>query len=153
MNGEEKFNNFIENIDNWIKSHGVIDIEPNDNVAKTLNLKQQDMQRLSSNQCMELAYELYAYAEYLDSILRKQKIAFDWAEDSIWYIISDKMNNYGDKYAKWQQKYFSAIKENPLAADIIKVKNTASARIKMLESKVESVRKMSDILYNLSKRK
>lgn len=153
MNGEEKFNNFIDNINNWIKSHGVIDIEPNDNVAQTLNLKQHDIQRLSSNQCMELAYELYAYAEYLDSILRKQKVAFDWAEDSIWYIIADKMNNYGDKYAKWQQKYFSAIKENPLAADIIKVRNTASARIKMIESRVESVRKMSDILYNLSKRK
>lgn len=153
MNGEERFNNFIDNINNWISSNGIIQIKPNDDAINILNMNRSEISRLTSSQCMEFAYELYAYAEYLDSLLSKQKIAFDWAEDSIWYIISDKMNNYGDKYSKWQQKYFSAVKENPLTADIIKVKNTASARIKLLEGKIESIKKMSDILYNLAKRK
>ena len=32
------------------------------------------------------------------------------------------MSQYGDKYTKWQEKYYSAIKENPLASEIFKIK-------------------------------
>ena len=68
-------------------------------------------------------------------------------------IISSSMNQYGDKYTKWQEKFFSAVKENPLATDILKIKNHAEARIKIINGKADRVQSMADILINLSKRR
>jgi len=153
MNGEEKYNLFIANVDNWIKNRGIAEIEINPDIETALNMRQSDLRALSHNQCLELAYELYAYSEYLDSILAKEQITLNWAEDSIWYIISDKMEQYGTKYTKWQEKYFRSIKENPLASEIIKVKNNAQARVRVLENKINTVKRLSEILTSLSKRK
>lgn len=153
MSGEERYNVFIANLESWISASGIAKIECNPEVEKTLNMRQSDLRQLSHNECLELSYELYAYSEYLDSILAQQQTVLNWADDSIWYIISDKVDQYGTKYTKWQEKYFRAVKENPLASEIIKVKNTASARVKVLENKINTVKRLSDILFSLSKRK
>jgi hypothetical protein len=153
MNGEERFDHFISTIENWIKSVGIIEVKKDDEVENILNLGIDQIKSLDYNECCTYSYKLSVYAEYIDSLLSKQKIAMDWADDGIWYIISDKINNYGDKYTKWQEKYFRSIKENPLASQILKVKNSASARIKALEDKSQNIKKLSDILLTLSKRK
>lgn len=153
MSGEEKYNQFLENIENWIKSSAILDIAPNEDVIQSLNMNRKELSNLSHDECLEIAYELYAYSEYLHGLLAKEKIALQWAEDSIWYIISDKMDQYGGKFTKWQEKYFRCVKENPLASQIIKVKNNALARVEVLTAKVESVKRLSDILYSLSKRR
>jgi hypothetical protein len=68
-------------------------------------------------------------------------------------VIADKIDQYGDKYTKWQEKYFKAVKENPLATQIVKVKTYSSARIKVLQNKISTIKKMSEILSRLAKRK
>ncbi len=153
MSGEEKYNQFLENIENWIKSNAILDIAPNEDVIESLNMNRKQLSSLSHDECLEISYELYAYSEYLHGLLAKEKIALRWADDSIWYIVSDKLDQYGGKYAKWQEKYFRCVKENPLASQIIKVKNNAIARVEVLSNKVESVKRLSDILFNLSKRR
>lgn len=153
MNGEERFDLFKSTIEDWINLHAIQTVKPNPAIDEILNLDRDSLKRLTHNQCLEYAYELYAYSEYLDSLLCKEQIAFDWADDSIWYVIADKIDQYGDKYTKWQEKYFKAIKENPLATQIIKVKTVSSARIKVLQNKIVTIKKMSDILSSLAKRK
>lgn len=153
MNGEERYNSFIACIDEWIKSSAIIDIKPREDVEKALNMNSSNFSSLDYNDCMSLSYELNCYCQYIDTLLAKQKVCLDWAEDSIWYIISDRLDQYGDKYTKWNEKYFRAVKENPLASQILKIKNTASARIKILEVKSENIKRTIDILLNLSKRK
>ena len=66
---------------------------------------------------------------------------------------STVMQNYGTQYTKWQEKYFSAIKENPMASEILKVKNHAEARVKILNGKADRIQSMAQILNNLSKRR
>lgn len=153
MNGEEKFDLFKSSIEDWINVHGIKPIKLNPTIEYVLNLTVEELRKLTHNQCLEYAYELYAYSEYLDSLLCKEQIAFDWADDSIWYVIADKIDQYGDKYTKWQEKYFKAVKENPLATQIIKIKNVSSARIKILQNKIITIKKMSEILSSLAKRK
>jgi len=63
------------------------------------------------------------------------------------------MNQYGGQYSKWQEKYFSAVRENPLAAEILKIKNHAEARVRTLEGKNNRVIKMAEILTNMARRK
>ena len=115
MNGEEKYNEFVKSIEEWTKTSGVIDIKPNPKVEDALGLTRDDILSLTNEECNALAFELVCYADYLDTVSAKQKAAYDWADDSIWYIIADKIDQYGDKYTKWQEKYYRAVKENPLA--------------------------------------
>lgn len=153
MNGEERFNKFVEDIENWIQGVGRLKIERNEEVEKYLNLDIAQLKRLSSEECNIGAYCLTAYAEYLQNVLAKEKMALEWADDGIWYIISDKLNNYGGQYAKWQEKYYSAIKENPIAKEMTRVKINAQARITSVEHSIENTKKLSEILLNLSRRR
>ena len=63
------------------------------------------------------------------------------------------MENYGGDYTKWQIKYYAAIAENPLASEILKVKNHASARVGALEGKSKRISKMAETLTNLARKK
>lgn len=153
MTGEEKLNEFLEAIETWKSSKQLPPAEPNDHVQKILSLRSEEIQQLRAEECASHAYELYAYAEYLEAARTKEKIVLDWAENSIWYIIADRMSQYGDKFTKWQEKYYSAIKENPLASEILKIKNHAEARTKTLEGTPNRIQRMAEILNNLSRRR
>ena len=153
MTGEEKLNEFLEAIETWKLSKQLPPVGENDNINRLINLRSEDIRKLRTEECAFHAYELYAYAEYLEAVSTKEKIVLDWAENSIWYIVSDRISQYGDKYTKWQEKYYSAVKENPLASEILKIKNHAEARTKTLEGTANRIQRMAEILNNLSKRR
>ena len=153
MSGEQKLNEFMEAVDSWIASKTLAKADPPENINAILNFRSEDLKRLSSQDCICYSYELYTYAEYIETVKAKENVILEWAESSIWYIISTVIQNYGDKFAKWQQKYYSAIKENPTASDILKIKNHAEARVTTLDGKSERIQKMADILTNLSRRR
>lgn len=153
MNGEERYNKFVEDIDKWVKSVGIVEIRANEEVEELLQTNPSDLNRMTHDQLQIGAYNLICYAEYLQNVIAKQKIAVEWADESIWYVIADKLNNYGGKYAKWQEKYYNAIKENPLTSQLLKIKFNAESRIKTVEHSIETVKKLSDILLNLARRK
>ena len=153
MSGEERLNEFILTINNWVELKGLPEIQLRPEIEETLNLSKKELSKLTSKEYLEIAYELYAYAQYLESVLAKEKITLDWAESSLLYIISDKLSQYGTQYTKWDEKYNASIKENPLASQILKVKVHAAAKVQILEAKIPTTKKMSDVLYSLSQRR
>lgn len=153
MSGEQKLNEFLEAVESWISSKTLAKAEPPENINKILNFNFDDLKRLTSQECLCYSYELYTYAEYVETVKSKENVILDWADSSIWYIISTVMNNYGSKYTKWHEKYYAAIKENPLATEILKIKNHAEARVKMLTGKSQTAHKMAETLNNLGRRK
>jgi len=153
MSGEEKLNEFLEAIDAWVESKHVHISKAQEESPVALDFNKQSLSRLTGDDCSCYAYELYAYAEYIESLRTKENAVLEWADSSIWYIISTAMQNYGTQYTKWQEKYYSAIKENPLAAEILKVKNHAEARVKILSGKADRIQQMANILTNLSRRR
>ena len=153
MSGEERLNEFINAVEDWKSSKSIATVKENEEIEIILNLKTEDIKSLSSEVQASYAYELYAYSEYIETQKAKESIILEWAESSIWYIISTVMNIYGSQYTKWQEKYYSAIRENPLASEILKVKNHAEARVKILSGKADRVQSMANILTNLSRRR
>ena len=153
MSGEQKLNEFMEAVEAWKSSKNIAPIKENEEIEIILNLKTQDIKSLSGEDRASYAYELYAYAEYIETQKVKESIVLDWAESSIWYIISKTINQYGDKYTKWQEKYYSAVRENPLASEILKIKNHAEARVKTLDGKADRIQSMAQILNSLSRRR
>ena len=153
MSGEQKLNEFMEAVEAWKSSKSIAPIKENEEIEIILKIKTQDIKSLSGEDRASYAYELYAYAEYIETQKVKEGIVLDWAESSIWYIISKTINQYGDKYTKWQEKYYSAVRENPLASEILKIKNHAEARVKTLDGKADRIQSMAQILNSLSKRR
>ena len=153
MSGEQKLNEFMEAVDSWIASKTLAKAEPPQNINTILNFSSDELKRLTSQDCICHSYELYAYAEYVETVKAKENVILEWAESSIWYIISTAISQYGDKYTKWQEKYYSCVKENPMASQILKIKNHAEARVKMLNGKSQTAHRMAELLNNLSKRR
>jgi hypothetical protein len=63
------------------------------------------------------------------------------------------MENYGGQYAKWEVRYFSAIKENPLASELNRLKTSAESRITRISGKIDIVKKMASVLQDLGRRR
>jgi hypothetical protein len=153
MSGEEKLAEFLQAIDNWISSKYLVRVKPSPEIEEVLNASYEEINGWSSEKCSIKAFQLYAYAEYLETEKSKEKNILDWAESSIWFIIGSVLNQYGTQYAKWQEKYYSAVKENPLASDILKIKNHSEARVRTLEGKNGIIIKMAETLNNLARRR
>lgn len=153
MSGEGKLNEFLSKVEDWITISNIDITKENSTAGIILNTSEIELRALSAEECLEKAYALYSHADYLQSVYNKQRIILDWADDSIWYIISPIVNQYGDKYTKWQEKYWNAVRENPLASEIIKIKTHTHARLSSLIEKADNAKRMGDILQNLSKRR
>ena len=153
MSGEKKLNKFLEAMDSWLACKSLPLVDDNPQIKMILNMNSEEIRGLSSEECASYAYELYAYSEYVEGVRTKEKIVLDWADASIWYIISPVIQNYGGKFAKWQEKYYSAVQENPMANDLLTIKIHAEARITTLDGKSDRIQKMADILTNLSRRR
>jgi hypothetical protein len=153
MSGEEKLNEFLEAVDDWLGCKHLAKVEAPDDVYEILNARSEDINTWSYEKCNTSAYRLYAYTEYIESELAKEKNILHWSDSSIWFIISPKLNQYGGQYSKWQEKYFAAVEENPLAKQILVIKNHAEARVRSLEGKSNRIIKMAETLNNLARRK
>jgi hypothetical protein len=151
MSGQKKLDEFLDAIEEWTSCKNLPSIEPTEGIDDILNMNSADLNSLSSKECLGYAYELYGYSEYLESVKAKEKIVLEWANSSIWYIISQSLDSYGTSYTKWEQKYYSAVKENPLASEILKIKKHAEARVSILDGKSSKIQKMADTLNNLSR--
>ena len=136
MSGEERLQEFKQAIEDWKTSKHLKEVKApkeDSRISGLLNMDSDKMRSLTSAECLMYAYELYAYAEYVETVKVKEKNILEWADSSIWYIIGGVLDQYGGQYAKWQQRYYAAIKENPLADEILVIKKHAEARVRTLE--------------------
>tara|TARA_A100001515_G_scaffold129363_1_gene116028 strand:+ start:308 stop:769 length:462 start_codon:yes stop_codon:yes gene_type:complete len=153
LNGQQKLEEFLQAVEDWKSSKYLVEVEPPEDAEKALNADFEVIKSWSAETCNMYAFKLYAYAEYIETAKAKEKNILEWAESSVWFIIGSTMNQYGGQYSKWQEKYYSAIKENPLASEILKIKNHAEARVRTLEGKNNIIIKMAEILTNMARRK
>jgi len=153
MSGEEKLAEFLQAIEDWRTSKYLVEVEPPQEITQILNASSGDMKQWNHEECNIAAFKLYAYAEYIETQNVKEKNILEWADSSIWFIIGGVMNQYGGQYAKWQEKYYGACRENPLASEILKIKGHAEARVRTLDGKHARIMKMADVLNNLARRK
>ena len=153
LNNEQKAVEFLQKIDDWIEDRNVDLVRKNDDVERILNMRSDTINSLTPAEILSYSFILFSHAEYLQSLYNKEKSIVDFCGDSIWFIIGNKMDNYGGQYAKWEVRYFSAIKENPLASELNRLKLTAEARANRLKDKSEIVRRMGTVFQDLGKRR
>lgn len=151
--GQEKLEKFLQAVDDWTKSKYLVEVKSPEDIELILNASSEDIKSWNHETCSIAAFKLYAYAEYVETQKVKEKNILEWSDASIWFIISGVLDQYGGQYAKWQQKYYDACRENPTAGEILKVKGHAEARVRTLEGKHSRIIKMAEILTNIARRK
>ena len=153
LTNEQKVNEFLQKVDDWIEDRNIDLAEKNEEVAEIMSMKSDDIRSLSQEKALSFSFVLFSHAEYLQNLHNKEKTVVEFCSDSIWFIVADKMDNYGGQYAKWEMRYYSAIKENPLAAELNRLKLTAEARINRLSGKIAAVKKMASVLHDIGKKR
>ena len=145
---------FLSKIDNWINSNDLnIKRDNHEECEDILNMSTEDLESEDSESLMCKAYVLYGYADHIASCLNREKVISDYAEQSISYIISPIVNNYGDQFTKWEVKYNSAIRENPLAKSLNQLRGHCAARLTMLQNKSDHIKRMADMIFEISRRR
>ncbi len=154
MNQDEEVQNFLDRIDSWINDNKLnIKRINHDLCEEILNLSYDELKDLNAEELLAKSYILSGYSDYINETYNKEKSINEYANLSINYIIAPFIDNYGDNFVKYEKKYNLAIKENPLASKLFKLKNESAIRIQMLENKALNMKRMSDIILELSKRK
>ncbi len=153
MTNEQKAIEFLQKVDDWVEDRNADLVKKNEDVESILNLSSDDINNMDITLALSNSFILFAHAEYLQSLYNKEKTVLDFCNNSIWYIVADKMENYGGQYAKWEVRYFSAIKENPLASELNRLKTSAESRITRVSGKIDIVKKMATVLQDLGRRR
>lgn len=154
QSADETIQLFFNKIDQWVNNIGINKKRLNyEECEEILNLSVSDLDEESQDSLLKKAYILYGYADALSGEYNHQKMIFDYADQSILYIVSPVLNNYGDQYTKFDIKYNLAIRENPLAKKLNLLKNNAAARLNVINDKASHIKKMADIMIEISRRK
>ena len=145
---------FINRVDLWI-SENKLDISRinHDKCEELLNLSYDELKTLSAIDLLAGSYVLAGYSDFINKEHSKLKAIVDYSINSINYIVAPVIDNYGDNFVKYEKKYNMAIRENPLANKLNDLKNMAGLKLQSLENKALNIKRMSDIMSELSRRK
>lgn len=152
---DEKCAKFHKNIDDWINSNNLdygLNCTLDDAIAvgKIMHFKEEDVKSMSALECQAAIFTLNKYMTYMNAIVAREKAVKQWAEQGIWYIITGQQH---DKYAKWEEKYHSAIRGHKSGLKLLMLKTTADARILSCESQVKGFENAMKVLENVSRSK
>jgi hypothetical protein len=87
---------------------------------------------------------------HVKSIIAREKAVKAWAEQGIWYIVTGVSH---DKYAKWEEKYHSAIRNHKSGLKLQMLKTTAEARILAGEATIGSIETAMKVFENMGRNK
>ena len=146
----DKLDEFMANLDNYMSD--VVQVEPNAEVEKILNLTGFELKSLTSEECCEKAYVLYSYCGFLQKRHNAEVARLKWCEGFINHTVASRSNNF-DKFTKWEVKVNHVIKEDDFVQKVWRVKRVAEGRVTLLFDTVRDVRRQADTLLELSRRK
>ena len=99
MNGKQKFStdeldSFVKSIDSYIIGVDVQRIQINPEVEAVLNLTGIELKTLSSEDCCEKAYCLYAYCNYVQSVFNRHQVKLYWCDSQINRMVAKQADSF-----------------------------------------------------------
>ena len=151
---EEKINNFHQNNENRIREskvdYGTDFGDKSNESKKILDLSKEELKSMTFADYQASIYLLNQYLMHLKTIIAREKAVKAWAEQGIWYIVTGVSH---DKYAKWEEKYHSAIRNHKSGLKLQMLKTTSEARILAGEAAIGSVEMAMKVLENMGRNK
>jgi len=152
---DEKYAKFHKNIEDWIQGNRIdyglnCTLDDAIKVGKIMHLQEEDIKKMSSLDCQAAIFTLNKYMTYTSLIVAREKAAKQWAEQGIWYIVTGQKH---DKFAKWEEKYHSALRNHKSGLKLLMLKTTADARILAGEAQIKGFEHAMKVLENIARSK
>ena len=153
MNGKNSLplvpdgSHLIENLNDYIEQKAIEVTEINYEVKDTLNLTEKQLRELTEEECLEKAFCLIGYCDYIHILHRQNQIKLDWCNGYLALMVSE--HKY-PQYTKWELKIPILISENELASKVSEAKSVAQSRAVMLKEKLIFMQDQIDILKKLA---
>ncbi|MFI5404941.1 MAG: hypothetical protein ACHQ1D_00360 [Nitrososphaerales archaeon] len=127
-------------------------IKPNNRIEEILNWNYLELDALNSEECLGAAFELGAHCMFLQRELNENNARLNWCHDSLNWVISKDYTQY-DPYMRFEVKRQAIIRGNSFAEKVELLRNRLQGRVTILTDKLGDLRKMVNLLEDLSKRK
>lgn len=159
MFGDQNFESdivksFFDKIDNWVNDSKLkLDVSiDKEKVEEIMSLD--DFEGLTYDNLMSMAYTLSSYSYMIQEQYNECKTILDFSTESLWYIMSKEDNSDIDKIiTKWEDKFYKKVRRSPLAQELNKLKMYANAKVNYLQSKIEHVKRNTEIISNIANRR
>ena len=154
---EDKFppvcvDKFLDTIEQYIHGEGIRSCKVNSEVEEVLNLTTEDLHKITSEECLQFAFLLYQYCNYVQGVFNKHLVKLKWVEEQLSKIVSSQAPQF-DKYMKWEQKRHAVIQNDEFAKVLWELKLSAEGKVTWLSDKIRDMRKQADVLFELAKGK
>lgn len=122
-----------------------------DELTVYFTMKRDSVEKLTPEDCAQIAYRLSQYSFYLQRTLNREIARYNWAEECIKETIADEINNY--KGYGFIEKSLQAIKHNDKASSLNKIKKYAKQRMDRLSYLGNNIKNLSDVILSVQKSK
>lgn len=124
---------------------------PSDELNGYLTMDRKVLEKLTPDDCGEIAYRLSQFGFHLQRTLNREIARHNWAEEKIKEVIADEINNY--KGYGYVEKSLQAIKHNQKAQSLNLIKRYAKQRMDRLSYIANNIKNLSDIIISIQRNK
>jgi len=117
-----------------------------------IDMPYEDLATISSDDAYSYSFKLYSYCIFLRKELDKCIAKKLWCEEILHNIVARHWNAHSE-YMKYEVKRHAIIQEDTFAVKVEKMRIYLSGAIAQSDNKLESVKKMADILQDFGKKK
>lgn len=115
---------------------------------KYVYMSQEELSKMSSEQCAESCVLLNSFSFHLSRIINKEKTKLRWCNEKILSVVATSLLDY--RYFSAEERMALCIKDNDYAKKIKKLSNLIQARIDRIEYLPIRIEKIAESLSNLA---
>jgi hypothetical protein len=118
-------------------------------INEYLSYGREDLQKLSSDRCAEMAYEIAAYSVHLQRAINRQISRIGFCEAEIKRELAITMRDFASIY-NYEERKFTAIADNSYATKLQIIKELAQSRVDRLNNLGYCLKTLCETLKSLS---
>ncbi len=127
---KETIEQIDKSLEEYEKNCGIPNTGANEEIEKYFNLSRTQLQKLSADECGEMAYMLAQYNFHLQKCSNTETSRRNWAEDMLKKMTISKVGDY--RGYSYEERRLAAIADNEATVKLDKVRIWANMRIDKL---------------------
>ncbi len=143
---------FDQALNNYTQKVGFVRLLHNTEITKYLEYNREDLQRLSPNECLEVAHLLIRESAFIQQQINQNNAKINWIDAKINKKTAEKWGEF-DKYMPFEQKKMCTIQSDDSLMELYKTKLTLSTQNDLVLYIPTYLRALADNLQEISRSK
>jgi len=121
-------------------------------IQSIMDLPYEDLISLSSDEAYANSFKLHSYCVYIRKEMDKCLAKRLWCEETLNNMVAKNWKNHSE-YMKYEVKRQAVIAEDTFATKVEKMRIYLNGAISQSDNKLDSVKRMADILQDIGKKR